>query len=63
MGLVRFIDGEVEYESVSPYGSSDNPDSVHYSDQMELLAGFKTKKMTFDRREIYKNSKKIYHPK
>ena len=63
VGLVRFIDGEVEYESVSPYGSSDNPDSVHYSDQMELLAGFKTKKMTFDRREIYKNSKKIYHPK
>ena len=63
VGLVRFIDGEVEYESVSPYGSSDNPDSIHYSDQMELLAGFKTKKMTFDRREIYKNSKKIYHPK
>ena len=63
VGLVRFIDGEVEYESVSPYGSSDNPDSIHYSDQMELLAGFKTKKMTFDRMEIYKNSKKIYHPK
>ncbi len=63
VGLVRFIDGEVEYESVSPYGSSDNPDSIHYSDQMELLAGFKTKKMTFDRSEIYKNSKKIYHPK
>ena len=63
VGLVRFTDEGVEYESVSPYGSSDNPDSVHYSDQMELLAGFKTKKMTFDRREIYKNSKKIYHPK
>ena len=63
VGLVRFTKGEVEYESVSPYGSSDNPESLHYSDQMELLAGFKTKKMTFDRREIYKNSKKIYHPK
>ena len=63
VGLVRFTDEGVEYESVSPYGSSDNPDSVHYSDQMELLAGFKTKKMTFDRKEIYKNSKKIYHPK
>ena len=63
IGLVRFIEGEVEYESVSPYGSSDNPESLHYSDQMELLAGFKTKKMTFDRREIYKNSKKIYNPK
>ncbi len=63
VGLVRFTKGEVEYESVSPYGSSDNPESLHYSDQMKLLAGFKTKKMTFDRREIYKNSKKIYHPK
>ena len=63
IGLVRFIEGEVEYESVSPYGSSDNPQSLHYSDQMELLAGFKTKKMTFDRGEIYKNSKKIYNPK
>tara|TARA_B100001093_G_scaffold329884_1_gene314906 strand:+ start:381 stop:2441 length:2061 start_codon:yes stop_codon:yes gene_type:complete len=63
VGLVRFTESGVEYESVSPYGSSDDPQSKHFSDQMELLAGFKTKKMTFDKKEIYKNSKKTYHPK
>ncbi|MEC8397023.1 MAG: penicillin acylase family protein [Bacteroidota bacterium] len=61
--LVKFTPEGVEIESVISYGSSDNPDSKHYSDQMELFTRFKTKKMTFDRATIYKNASRIYHPR
>ena len=61
--LVNFTPDGVEIESVISYGSSDDPDSKHYSDQMELYTQFKTKKMTFDRATIYKNASSIYHPK
>ena len=61
--LVKFAPEGVEIESVISYGSSDDPDSKHYSDQMELYTRFKTKKMTFDKESIYKNAKHIYHPK
>ena len=61
--LVKFVDGKVEIESVISYGSSDHQDSPHYNDQMEMYSKFETKKMTFSKEEIYKNSKKIYNPK
>jgi len=60
--LVRFTDKGPEIESVISYGSSDHPESPHYSDQMEMYAAFKTKKMTLDRDYIYANAKRIYHP-
>ena len=61
--LVKFVDGKVEIESVISYGSSDHEGSPHYNDQMEMYSKFETKKMTFSKEEIYKNSKKIYNPK
>ena len=61
--LVKFSPQGVAIESVISYGSSDEPDSKHYSDQMELYTRFNTKKMTFDKESIYKNAKHIYHPK
>ena len=61
--LVRFSDKGTEIESVISYGSSDHPDSPHYNDQMELYAGFKTKKMSLDKETVYNSAKKIYHPK
>ena len=63
VGLVRFTENGPESESVSPYASSDDPNSPHYGDQMEMLSEFKTKKMTFDRDLIISNSKRIYNPK
>ena len=53
---------KTEIESIISYGSSDRKNSVHYSDQMDMYSKFQTKKMTFDKKEIYKNAKKIYHP-
>jgi acyl-homoserine-lactone acylase len=61
--LVKFSKGKVEIESVISYGSSDHEDSPHYNDQMEMYSKFETKKMTFNKEKIYKNSKKIYNPK
>ena len=42
--LIRFSKQGPEIESIISYGSSDHPDSEHYSDQMELYSNFKTKK-------------------
>ena len=61
--LVRFTPEGTEIESVISYGSSDHPDSPHYSDQMELYAQFKTKKMTLDKETVYKEAQRIYNPK
>ncbi len=62
--LVHFKgNGPPDIESVISYGSSDHKDSPHYNDQMELYANFKTKKMTLDKKTVYKNAKKIYNPK
>ena len=61
--LVRFTENGPKIESVISYGSSDNPKSIHYNDQMELYASFKTKKMTFNKETIYSKAKKIYSPK
>ena len=62
IGLVRFNEKGPILESIMSYGNSDDPDSDHYTDQMEKYSKFQTKKMTFDRDEIYKEAKKIYNP-
>ena len=62
IGLVRFNEKGPILESIISYGNSDDPDSDHYTDQMEKYSKFQTKKMTFDRDEIYKEAKKIYNP-
>ena len=62
IGLVRFNEKGPVLESIISYGNSDNPDSEHYTDQMDLYSKFKTKKMTFDKEQIYKEAKSIYNP-
>ena len=62
IGLVRFNKEGPVIESIISFGNSDNPESDHYTDQMDLYSKFKTKKMTFDREEIYTKAKSIYHP-
>ena len=62
IGLVRFNKDGPILESIISYGNSDNPESDHYTDQMDLYSKFKTKKMTFDKEQIYKEAKSIYKP-
>ena len=61
--LVKFGDELPEIETVLPYGISNDTKSVHFTDQMNLYATQKRKKMTLDKSEIYKNASNIYHPK
>ena len=61
--LVRFGGESQEIETVLPYGISNDPNSMHFTDQMNLYATQKRKKMTLDKSEIYKNATNIYHPK
>ena len=62
IGLVRFTKNGPLFESVISFGNSDNPTSDHYTDQMEMYSKFQTKKMTFDKEEIYSQAKSIYSP-
>ena len=61
--LIRFSKIGTEIESVISYGSSDDPKSPHYDDQMEMYSQFQTKKMSLDKNKVYKDAERIYHPK
>jgi acyl-homoserine-lactone acylase len=60
--LARFGEGLPKLESIMPYGTSSKPESPHYTDQMEMFVNKELKPMTLDKKEIYKNAAKIYHP-
>ena len=61
--LIKFTKNGPEIESVISYGSSDNPNSPHFDDQMEIYSSFRTKKMSLNKEKVLLNAKKIYNPK
>jgi acyl-homoserine-lactone acylase len=60
--LVQFTKKGPVIESVNCYGASNDPDSPHYTDQMEMFVHQKTKEMTLKKDEVYRRAKQIYHP-
>ena len=62
IALIRFGKNKTNVESIICYGSSNHPDSPHYSDQMEMYRRFDTKPMYFDRENVIKDARRIYHP-
>lgn len=60
--MVRFLNGEVEIYTSNAFGASNQSDSPHFTDQMELHVNQKLKTMTFNKEEIYQNAKAIYTP-
>jgi acyl-homoserine-lactone acylase len=61
--FARYGENGIEHvETVNAYGSSNNPLSPHYTDQMELFTRQKTKTMTFDRQTIFDKAERVYHP-
>lgn len=54
--------GVVRIESLVNFGASAHPESKHYTDQLKLWIHQQTKKMTFDKQEIFKNAERIYKP-
>jgi acyl-homoserine-lactone acylase len=61
--LVRFTKEGPQIESIHSYGASSKKDSPHYADQMENFTAQKTKRMTLNKEEIYKEAERVYHPK
>jgi acyl-homoserine-lactone acylase len=60
--LVKYSKSDIEIETVLPYGNSNSKTSPHYTDQMELYINKKTKVMTLDRDEIYREAVRVYNP-
>jgi acyl-homoserine-lactone acylase len=60
--MVRFGDGLPKIETINVFGASNDPDSPHFDDQMELFLDQKLKPMSLDKAEVLKNAKEIYHP-
>lgn len=61
--LVDFdTEGNPKIETINAFGASTRPESPHYNDQMELWVTQKTKSMTLDKEEVYKNAERVYHP-
>jgi len=61
--LVRYSDAGVEIESIHAFGASAKPNSPHYTDQMDMYLKRELKTMTLDKETVYKNAKRVYHPK
>ncbi len=60
--VVRFSKDNVEIKSINIYGASSNEKSPHYNDQMELFVKRQYKSMTFDKQQLLKEAKSVYHP-
>ncbi|MCF8258381.1 MAG: penicillin acylase family protein [Flavobacteriales bacterium] len=61
--FAQWKDGKLTLESLHPYGSSNREGSPHFSDQMELYVEQRTKPMTLNREEIFRDAERIYHPR
>ena len=61
--LVRFGPEGVEIETIHAYGSSEKPDSPHYTDQMEQFVRQELKTMSLDKAKVLQQAKKVYAPR
>src|SRR6185295_3996561 len=57
--LVKFTLQGPQIESVNCYGASNRRGSEHFDDQMELFTTQKTKVMTLDKEQVYREAKRI----
>lgn len=63
IAMVQFSgDGLPQIETIHCYGSSAEPGSPHYTDQMELFVSQKLKPMTLDKEQVIAEADTIYHP-
>jgi acyl-homoserine-lactone acylase len=62
IALIRFTPEGPEIETINAYGASNRKHSPHYSDQMDLFQQQKTKRMSLDTEEVYREASAIYFP-
>jgi acyl-homoserine-lactone acylase len=65
-GLIMFVRfpkiGLPIIETVNMYGASAHSGNKHFDDQVEMYLQQKTKKMTLDKKEVYRTAERVYHP-
>ncbi len=65
-GFIQFVrfsqNGPELIETIVPYGASAQPDSPHFTDQMQMYVDHERKVMTLDREIIRQQAEIIYHP-
>jgi acyl-homoserine-lactone acylase len=65
-GLIMFVrfakEGLPKIETINMYGASAKPGNKHFDNQVEMYLQQKTKTMTLDKVEVYKNAERVYHP-
>lgn len=62
IALVQFTNDGVEIETINAYGSSAEPDSPHYTDQMQLFVDRKLKPMSLDIAKAFAEADTVYYP-
>ena len=63
IALVKFNGNKYpEIETIHSYGSSSEPSSVHYTDQMQKFVNQELKPMTLDKDQVLAQADTIYHP-
>lgn len=63
INLVQFQKGKLPLiETIHSYGSSAEPNSPHYTDQMQLFVNQQLKPMTLDKAAVMAQADTIYHP-
>lgn len=61
--FAQYSDKGIEkLETIVPFGTSSDPNSPHYNDQMELYINQELKPMTLDKNEVFKSAAKQYKP-
>lgn len=60
--LIKFTKTGPEIESIHSYGASNKKGSKHFDDQMEMFERQQLKPMSLDKKLIYNNAERIYHP-
>jgi acyl-homoserine-lactone acylase len=51
-----------QVETINAFGSSNRPESPHYTDQMEMFVNKEMKSMTLDKATVLKNAVRTYSP-
>lgn len=49
-------------ETICPYGTSNRPESPHYTDQMQLFVDKQTKPASLDKADVMRRAERVYHP-
>ncbi len=60
--FIQFGEDDIIIESVVPYGSSNRPESKHYTDQMDLFTGQKLKRVYLKEVDVLPTIVETYHP-